>query len=285
MGMGDPDEPESGRLHRLEQEIAGLRRAMISRAVIEQAKGILAERLGCDPQTAFNALTRWSQTRNVPVARLAADLVAAGSPPTDPTGELAMVQKLVGFGWAAWPPADRLGHWSEGLQRLVGRSEPHPPALEGWPELFLAVDQPAARALARQWSDGQAASGELRVRPAWKAPPANGPAASDEPPARASEGTQSTDGPAASDEPPTRQSGGIRVLRVSGVPGEPADGWSLLVVAQDVTELWEATQRVRRAESAVAVNRLLLAGRGPAGRSAVVGHGQPESGESVVQQA
>jgi hypothetical protein len=244
MTASDPVELEGSRLHRLEQEIAGLRRAMASRAIIEQAKGMLAERLGCDPQSAFVALTRWSQTQNVPVARLAAELVTAGPPPVDPVGEVATAQTVVGFGWAAWPPGDRIGHWSEGLQRLLGRIDPHPPALDRWPDLFAPIDQPAARTLTRQWAEGLTATGELRVT--------------------------FPEGP--------------RMLRLSGVPGQPVDGWSLLVVVQDVTELWQTAQRARRAENAVAVSRLLLAGRGPAGPSAVVGHREPESGESAVQQ-
>jgi transcriptional regulator with GAF, ATPase, and Fis domain len=55
---------------------AGLERAMVSRAVIEQAKGILIARSGCDPTEAFSELVRRSQRTNVKLARVAADLVA-----------------------------------------------------------------------------------------------------------------------------------------------------------------------------------------------------------------
>jgi GAF domain-containing protein len=56
-------------------EVAGLRRAMESRAVIEQAKGILMERDGCGPDKAFDMLTRISQHRNVKLRELARSIV------------------------------------------------------------------------------------------------------------------------------------------------------------------------------------------------------------------
>ncbi|NUT36117.1 MAG: ANTAR domain-containing protein, partial [Hamadaea sp.] len=63
------------RVQRLENEMAGLRRAMRTRAVIEQAKGILAARQGCDPETAFTQLSRRSQDTNTPLVDVAADVV------------------------------------------------------------------------------------------------------------------------------------------------------------------------------------------------------------------
>ena len=50
---------------------------MRNRAVIEQAKGILAARHGIDPDAAFDRLRGESQRRNVRLAELAAALVAA----------------------------------------------------------------------------------------------------------------------------------------------------------------------------------------------------------------
>jgi AmiR/NasT family two-component response regulator len=60
----------------LRAECDGLRAAMRSRAVIEQAKGILAARHGIDPDAAFDRLREESQRRNVRLAQLAAALVA-----------------------------------------------------------------------------------------------------------------------------------------------------------------------------------------------------------------
>ena len=65
------------RVQRLEAEVAGLRRAMASRGVIEQAKGVLAERLGCSPEEAFTHLSNTSQRSNVRLADVAASLLAS----------------------------------------------------------------------------------------------------------------------------------------------------------------------------------------------------------------
>jgi GAF domain-containing protein len=55
---------------------AGLERAMESRAVIEQAKGILMGRMGYDAERAFSELVRQSQRANRKLNQIAADLVA-----------------------------------------------------------------------------------------------------------------------------------------------------------------------------------------------------------------
>ena len=54
-----------------------MRMAMKSRAVIEQAKGIIMARDHCDPDQAFAILTRTSQTRNVKLRIIAEDIVAS----------------------------------------------------------------------------------------------------------------------------------------------------------------------------------------------------------------
>jgi GAF domain-containing protein len=56
--------------------VSNLHTAMESRAVIEQAKGILVAEQGCDPDTAFKELSRISQNSNRKVRDIAADLVA-----------------------------------------------------------------------------------------------------------------------------------------------------------------------------------------------------------------
>ena len=53
-----------------------LQEALLSRAVIDQAKGVLMERLACDADTAFAALREASQRMNRKVRDLARDLVA-----------------------------------------------------------------------------------------------------------------------------------------------------------------------------------------------------------------
>ncbi|MFL6241186.1 MAG: GAF and ANTAR domain-containing protein [Actinomycetes bacterium] len=53
-----------------------MREAMASRAVIEQAKGVLMARQGCDADTAFFLLVRMSQASHRKLRDVAADLVA-----------------------------------------------------------------------------------------------------------------------------------------------------------------------------------------------------------------
>ncbi|MBM7241899.1 GAF and ANTAR domain-containing protein [Rhodococcus fascians] len=52
---------------------------LASRDIIGQAKGMLMERYGIDAVQAFDLLSRLSQNENVPVAKLAAELVELGS--------------------------------------------------------------------------------------------------------------------------------------------------------------------------------------------------------------
>jgi len=66
--------------------VAGLRQAMRSRGLIEQAKGMLAVQLDCDPESAFAHLVELSQKRNVPVINVAADIVGAAVP--EPVAEV-----------------------------------------------------------------------------------------------------------------------------------------------------------------------------------------------------
>ncbi|MBO0871242.1 MAG: ANTAR domain-containing protein, partial [Micromonosporaceae bacterium] len=75
----------AARVQRLEGEVAGLRRAMRTRGLIEQAKGMLAERFSCDPEQAFEYLSKLSQDANVRVTDIAADVVGAPrpAPPND----------------------------------------------------------------------------------------------------------------------------------------------------------------------------------------------------------
>lgn len=59
------------------QLTAQLREAIVSRASIEQAKGVLMARRGVDADMAFELLKQWSQTRNVKLREVAAEVVAS----------------------------------------------------------------------------------------------------------------------------------------------------------------------------------------------------------------
>lgn len=79
--MGGP-EPSSASdasltpiVHRLRGEVEGLRLAMRTRAIIEQAKGMLMERYGCGPEEAFDRLAKLSQHANIKLIDVASALV------------------------------------------------------------------------------------------------------------------------------------------------------------------------------------------------------------------
>jgi hypothetical protein len=77
----DPDgDPLALTVERLRDEAEGLRQAMRSRANIEQAKGMLMERYGCDPDEAFSRLARLSQHANLKLADVASAMVAGVLP-------------------------------------------------------------------------------------------------------------------------------------------------------------------------------------------------------------
>ena len=59
---------------------AQLQRALNSRVVIEQAKGILAERLSCDMEPAYQAIRQYARNNNQRVRAIAAEIVAGELP-------------------------------------------------------------------------------------------------------------------------------------------------------------------------------------------------------------
>ncbi len=83
----DSIEALSNAVNHLRAERDGLRQAMRHRAVIEQAKGMLAERLTVSPDQAFGKLVELSSRSNVKVAELAAALVARQVPDSPQTPE------------------------------------------------------------------------------------------------------------------------------------------------------------------------------------------------------
>ena len=71
--------PNDDRVQALELEVAQLRTAMASRAVIEQAKGVLMLLTGCADQVAFELLTHISSHTHRKVREIAQELVDSAS--------------------------------------------------------------------------------------------------------------------------------------------------------------------------------------------------------------
>ncbi len=78
-----PHEALSAVVQRLRSELDGLRRAMRNRAVIEQAKGVLAARLEITPEDGFDQLLDLSQRTNTKLAEVAAALIGTVAPDPD----------------------------------------------------------------------------------------------------------------------------------------------------------------------------------------------------------
>ena len=70
------------------ERTAHLQRALDSRVVIEQAKGILAERFGFDVEEAFALLRRAARSNGVRIRELAESVVSSRETPA-PIAELA----------------------------------------------------------------------------------------------------------------------------------------------------------------------------------------------------
>jgi hypothetical protein len=87
-------------LESVRQELAGLRAALVSRATIDQARGILIARYRISPDGAFELLVRWSQDRNIKLRTIAETLVALAQfgpegPGTDPSLGRWLAEQLV----------------------------------------------------------------------------------------------------------------------------------------------------------------------------------------------
>ncbi len=89
----EPAEALAALVAKLRAELTGVRTAMRNRAVIEQAKGVLVERLGVSPDEGFDQLVRLSQRANIKLIEVAAAIVGTtapdpeGLPAIDPTDE------------------------------------------------------------------------------------------------------------------------------------------------------------------------------------------------------
>lgn len=73
-------------LEYVREELAGLRAALVSRATIDQARGILIARYRISAEGAFDVLVRWSQERNIKLRTIAETLVALAQHGPDGAG-------------------------------------------------------------------------------------------------------------------------------------------------------------------------------------------------------
>ncbi|MGZ4389398.1 MAG: ANTAR domain-containing protein, partial [Gaiellaceae bacterium] len=73
----------------LREQAAQLERALESRIVIEQAKGVLAERFGIPTDTAFTLLRRAARSEQMRIHDLAALVVGASATPPPVAREVA----------------------------------------------------------------------------------------------------------------------------------------------------------------------------------------------------
>jgi hypothetical protein len=72
----EADEDGAAGLEFWRERAQQLQHALDSRIVIEQAKGMLAERLGCDVSTAFDVLRHAARSTRRSIHELAADVVS-----------------------------------------------------------------------------------------------------------------------------------------------------------------------------------------------------------------
>ena len=93
-----------------------LQQALASRAVIDQAIGVLMAQKRCNPREAFGVLCAASQNRNVKLRDLAADIVGSFHPrPQDPSGPLP---RLMADASSIDPP-DRRSHGRRSTARTT----------------------------------------------------------------------------------------------------------------------------------------------------------------------
>jgi hypothetical protein len=83
-------DPAAARLADLERTVRQLEHALSARVATERAIGVLAERTGTGPRTAFETLRRDARSSGRPVAEIAREVVATLAPdPVPPTDAAA----------------------------------------------------------------------------------------------------------------------------------------------------------------------------------------------------
>lgn len=193
---------QAATVERLRAEIEHLRSTAHASAVLEQAKGLLAERLGCGVAAAHTHLLEIARDSGVtpeaaarllltpgpgaeggssPGDRANPDLVArlrAGShprpaPPPGPAppgagdlrAQLERTQRIGNLGWGVWDLIEGRIHWSGQLYRIFGRDPAEGPLpLERFAEHVIPGDVSLVVHLVRTLLDGgERVDNEIRV--------------------------------------------------------------------------------------------------------------------------
>jgi hypothetical protein len=74
-GEGSPEDPADARVAALERTVAQLEHALAARVSTERAIGVLAERHGTTPRSAFESLRREARSQGRPVHELAREVL------------------------------------------------------------------------------------------------------------------------------------------------------------------------------------------------------------------
>ncbi len=180
-------------IERLTLELEELRGAARTSAVVEQAKGVLTERLGCGPAAAHSHLLQIARDSDIaPAAAARLLLTPVGDDEIDPQAlfsalrpavprprpasrpersdggpgvDLDQAQRLGNLGWGWWDLAKGRNRWSDRLYLIFGRAPSEGPLpLERLPEAVVYDDVPLAVHLVRTLMDGsETVDNELRV--------------------------------------------------------------------------------------------------------------------------
>ncbi|HEU5160411.1 MAG TPA: SpoIIE family protein phosphatase [Streptosporangiaceae bacterium] len=200
-------------IERLRNELMSLRRWIPAQLVIEQAKGLLAERHGCGIDEAHAHLLELAADSGAdPAVTAAALLIAvrppgpgddagrgddpgdadhsgrvhdagAGDRPDDDDGEftclaarLGQAQRLGNLGWSEWDLVTGAARWSDQLYVIFDSDPSAPPAdLDTFLTWVIPEDLPIVRHLLRRlFSRGQPVDTEFRIRRGRRDGPAGG---------------------------------------------------------------------------------------------------------------
>jgi PAS domain-containing protein len=187
---------------RLRAELEQLRADARTTAVLEQANGLLSERLGCGVAAARTHLLEVARDSGVApevaarlllspepgeedrpssggpavpdlAARLRAGARRRSAPPPDPAppdagdlrAQIEQTQRIGNLGWGLWDLEGGQVHWSGQLFRIFGRDPAEGPLpLERLPERVVASDVPLVVHLVRTLLDGtEKVDNEIRV--------------------------------------------------------------------------------------------------------------------------